>query len=94
MITSNASSTDEGSRGKCAFPLSADIVGLPGKYSRDVGVAASGSEENAKVTDSNRFCESEATEADEHQASIGDNERRANTVLVCIPGKSKSDNGG
>lgn len=41
---------DEGGGAESAFPLTADVVGLPGKDARDVCVCGSGSEEDAKVS--------------------------------------------
>jgi hypothetical protein len=69
--------------------LTTDVVGLPGEDSRDVGVAASGGKEDAKVADGDRLCEAKAAKADDHKAGVGDNEGRANAVLVGVPGKQK-----
>lgn len=87
--TANTSSANESSRGECALPLTADVVGLPGEDSRDVGVAASGGEENAKVTSTNSLREAKAAEANQHKAGVGDDERRADAVLVGKPGEQK-----
>jgi len=92
--STNAASTDKGGRGKCTLPLSADIVGLPGKYGRDIGITSSGSEENAKIAHSNRLYETETAKTDEHKTGVGDDEGRADAVFVCVPGKAESDHGG
>jgi hypothetical protein len=86
---SDATSTDEGSRSESTLPLSTDVVGLPGENSRDIGVAASGGKENAKVADGNGLCEAKASKADDHKAGVCDDEGRANAVLVGVPGEQK-----
>jgi len=55
---------------------------LPGENSRDVGVAASGGKENTKVASANSLCEAKAAKTDQHKAGVGDDEWRANAVLV------------
>lgn len=86
---SDAASTNEGSRGESTLPLSTDVVGLPGEYGRNIGVAASGGKENSKVADSDGFCEAKASKADDHKAGVCDDEGRANAVLVGVPGEQK-----
>lgn len=55
---------------------------MPGKDSRDVGIAASGGEEDTKVTSTNSLCEAKAAKTNQHEAGVGNDEWRANTVLV------------
>jgi hypothetical protein len=47
--TTNATKPDKCGRAEGTLPLAADIVGLPGKYARHIGVTCRGREEDAEV---------------------------------------------
>ena len=51
----NAAGADESRGAKCAFPLTSNVVGLPGEDTRDISIASSGCKEDTEISDANVF---------------------------------------
>jgi hypothetical protein len=67
----NTAEADEGGRAQCALPLAANVVGLPGEHTGDIGIAGRRGEEDTKVTDTHVLDVSKETEAYENSVSNG-----------------------
>ena len=70
--TSNTTESNEGSRAQSALPLPADVVGLVGHDSGDIGICADSRKEDAKVAGAVVGAEAEDGEAGEAQAGVDD----------------------
>lgn len=82
---------NQGCGTECAFPLTADVVGLPCEHTWDVGVSGSNSEENTSVTNTNVVRESHHWKADKREDTVGDNPWGANVVFVTSVRKGHHD---
>lgn len=85
--STNTTSTDEGSGAKSALPLATDVVCLPSKNGRDVGISCSSGKEHTGVANTDVVGEPDHRQTDERNDTIGDDPNGSNmTSMVSTSG--------